>query len=353
MNQWELIPAFDRKEALRPLYAEYEAMLLAADPTFIRSLDQQNYEEEIAHLEEKYAPPGRFYLLYVDGAVAGCVGMKVLDEAHAELKRLYVRPEYRGNGLGEKLTRQIIADARAEGFVFLRLDTLPPLKAALALYRRLGFYEIPAYYDCLIPDTIFLEYRLKPAAPVIRDAVPEDAARLVEIYGYYVENTAITYEYVTPGVEEFRARIERTLRRYPYLVAEADGEILGYAYAGPLVTRPAADWSCEVSIYLDRDARGRGLGRALYAALEAALKRMGVCNLYALVALPEAPDEYLDSNSADFHTHLGFREVGRLHGCGHKFGRWYHLLWMEKQIAPHAPDMPPIRSYPACRTSEP
>ena len=160
MDQWVLIPAFDRREQLRPLYAEYEAMLLAADPTFSRSLDQQNYDDEIAHLEEKYAPPGRFYLLYVDGAAAGCVGMKVLDETHTELKRLFIRPEYRGNGLGEQMTRRILEDARQEGFAYVRLDTLPPLKTALALYRRLGFYEIPAYYDCLIPETIFLEYRL-------------------------------------------------------------------------------------------------------------------------------------------------------------------------------------------------
>ena len=344
MKQWTLVPAFDRREALRPLYAEYEAMLLNAEPTFIRSLNQQNYDGEIAHLEEKYAPPGRFYLLYADGAAAGCVGMKRLDEAHAELKRLYVRPEFRGNGFGEKLTRQIMADALAEGFAFLRLDTLPSLKTALALYRRLGFYEIPPYYDCLIPDTVFLEYRL--GNTVIRDARPEDAARLVEIYGWYVEHTAITYEYVTPSQEAFRGRIERTLARYPYLVAETDGVIQGYAYAGPLVSRAAADWSCEVSIYLDRGARGRGLGRMLYAGLEEALRSMGICNLYALVALPDTPDEYLTANSAEFHTHLGFREVGRLHRCGHKFGRWYNLIYMEKQIGRHAPDMPPISSYP-------
>ena len=160
MKTWELISAFDRPELLEPLYAEYEAMLLSADPTFSRSLDQQNYDGEIAHLAEKYGPPGRFYLLYVDGAVAGCVGMKPLDKSHAELKRLFVRPEYRGSGFGEKLTRRILDDARQEGFSYVRLDTLPPLKTALALYRRLGFYEIPAYYDCLIPETIFLECRL-------------------------------------------------------------------------------------------------------------------------------------------------------------------------------------------------
>ena len=161
MKHRELIPAFDRREALRPLYDEYEAMLLKTDPTFIRSLDQQNYDDEIAHLEDKYGPPrGRFYLLYADGALAGCVGMKPLDEAHAELKRLYVRPAFRGENLGEYLIRRILDDARQAGYSHVRLDTLPPLKTALALYRRLGFYEIPPYYDCLIPETIFMEYRL-------------------------------------------------------------------------------------------------------------------------------------------------------------------------------------------------
>ena len=161
MNVWELFPAFDRREELRPLYEEYEAMLLAADPDFGRSLDQQNYAEEIARLEEIYGPPrGRFYLLCVNGSVAGCVGMKPLDETCAELKRLYVRPEYRGKKRGEYLTRRILSDAKQEGYRFVRLDTLPPLKTALELYRKIGFYEIPAYYDCPIPDTIFLEYRL-------------------------------------------------------------------------------------------------------------------------------------------------------------------------------------------------
>ena len=157
----ELIPAFERREELIPLYKEYADMLVKTDPVFTKSLEQQNYDEEIAHLEDKYGPPrGRFYLLYVDGALAGCVGMKSLDEQRAELKRLYVRPAFRGKNLGEYLTRRILDDARLEGYRYVRLDTLPPLKTALALYRRLGFYEIPAYYDCLIPGTIFMEYRL-------------------------------------------------------------------------------------------------------------------------------------------------------------------------------------------------
>ena len=161
MRSVSLIPAFDRREELRPLYEEYAAMLLETDPVFKDSLEQQNYDEEIARLEEKYGlPKGRIYLLEVDGETAGCVGMKPSDESHAELKRLYVRPAFRGENLGEYMTRTIMEEARKEGYRFLRLDTLPGLKTALKLYRRLGFYEIGVYYDCLVPGTIFMEIEL-------------------------------------------------------------------------------------------------------------------------------------------------------------------------------------------------
>jgi len=161
MSSVSLIPAFDRRSELIPLYEEYGAMLLATDPVFARSLAQQNYDEEILHLEEKYAPPkGQIYLVFVDGELAGCVGMKPSDDSHAELKRLYVRPAFRGRNLGETLTRRIMDDARKAGYRYLRLDTLPGLKSALKLYRRLGFREIDPYYDCLVPGTIFMEIEL-------------------------------------------------------------------------------------------------------------------------------------------------------------------------------------------------
>lgn len=157
----ELIPAFEKREELIPLYKEYADMLVKTDPVFTKSLEQQNYDEEIAHLEEKYGlPKGRIYLVYVDGSLAGCVGMKPSDETHAELKRLFVRPEFRGNNLGEHLVHRMMDDAREEGYAFLRLDTLPGLKSALKLYRRLGFYEVEPYYDCLVPGTIFMEIAL-------------------------------------------------------------------------------------------------------------------------------------------------------------------------------------------------
>ena len=161
MSSVSLIPAFDRRNELIPLYEEYAAMLLETDPVFARSLAQQNYDEEILHLEEKYGPPkGQIYLVFVDGELAGCVGMKPSDDSHAELKRLYVRPAFRGRNLGETLTRRIMDDARKAGYRYLRLDTMPGLKSALKLYRRLGFRETDPYYDCLVPGTIFMEIEL-------------------------------------------------------------------------------------------------------------------------------------------------------------------------------------------------
>lgn len=178
---------------------------------------------------------------------------------------------------------------------------------------------------------------------LIRDAAPGDAGRLLEIYAHYVKNTAITFECRVPSLPEFQDRVRNTLKRYPYLVIEQDGVIQGYAYAGALSERAAYSWSCETSVYLDRAARKRGLGRALYEALETRLRNMGILNLYACVAFPETEDEYLSGNSAGFHAHMGFVKAGEFHQCGYKFNRWYNIIWMEKPIGRHRPDQPPVR----------
>ena len=170
---------------------------------------------------------------------------------------------------------------------------------------------------------------------VIRSATIKDAKRLLEIYSYYVENTAISFEYETPKIDEFRHRIKQTLEKYPYLVAEKEGIIYGYAYAGPFAERAAYGRSCELSIYLDRHARKCGLGRRLYEALEVLLKEKGILNAYACIAYPEKEDAYLTKNSVEFHEHLGFIQVGRFHKCGYKFGRWYDMVYMEKMIGEH------------------
>lgn len=157
----QLLSAYDRAEDLRPLYREYAELLLQTEPVFTASLAQQNYDAELQHLQEKYGMPGgRLYLLLVDGEAAGCVGLRKLDNQHGELKRLYVRPRYRGAQLGAYLVRRILSDAREIGYRYVRLDTLPGLTHAIALYRTLGFYEIECYYDCLIPHTLFMEIAL-------------------------------------------------------------------------------------------------------------------------------------------------------------------------------------------------
>ena len=163
----------------------------------------------------------------------------------------------------------------------------------------------------------------------IRNAVIEDASRILEIYNYYVKNTAISFDYETPALDEWIARMVRTMSRYPYLVVEENGVIQGYAYAGPFVGRAAYDWSCEMTIYLDHNVQKCGMGRKLYETMEQELGKMGILNLYACIGYPDKDDEYLTTNSADFHAHLGYTRVGLFHKCGYKFGRWYHMIWMK------------------------
>jgi len=170
---------------------------------------------------------------------------------------------------------------------------------------------------------------------VIRAATREDAGSLLKIYSYYVENTAISFEYVAPSLDEFSKRISSTLEKYPYIVLEDDGLIRGYAYAGAFHSRAAYAHCCEVTIYLDHDSKGNGYGKALYEALEKALKKMGIINLYACIADSEVEDEYLTKNSEFFHQHMGYTKVGEFHKCGYKFGRWYNMIWMEKIIGEH------------------
>ncbi len=177
----------------------------------------------------------------------------------------------------------------------------------------------------------------------IRDARLEDAAALREIYSYYVTDTAVTFEYEIPSVEEFRQRMSGTMGRYPYLVIEKAGMICGYAYAGSFVGRAAYDWSAEMTIYLDHRMRGGGLGRRLYRALEERLSAMGILNLYACIGYPQEEDDYLTMDSPRFHEKLGYVLAGRFRNCGYKFHHWYDMIWMEKIIGEHQELQPEIR----------
>lgn len=176
----------------------------------------------------------------------------------------------------------------------------------------------------------------------IRSVIPDDAPSLRGIYAYYVENTAVSFEYDVPTEEEFVRRIKSYQKNYPYLCICDGDEILGFAFAHALRERPAYDYSAETSIYLRYDCRHMGLGRLIYTALEEELKEMGVTNLYACIALPDGEDEHLSMDSPLFHKALGYARCGTFLRCGRKFGRWYTMIWMEKLIAPHVDEPKPL-----------
>ena len=180
-----------------------------------------------------------------------------------------------------------------------------------------------------------------------RFAEEADAPALLAIYGQYID-TPITFECVLPSVESFTERIRSIRAAYPYIVCEEDGRIWGYAYAHRQAERAAYQWNAELSIYLDRGARGRGLGRRLYGALMELLRLQGIRTVYALVTVPNEKSEGL-------HGSLGFRHMGTQRSTGYKDGAWRDVAWFEKQIAPYDPDpapLAPIGQVPLERLAE-
>lgn len=173
---------------------------------------------------------------------------------------------------------------------------------------------------------------------MIRFAAAKDGAELLEIYAPYVTGTTVSFEYEVPAVEEFRRRVKETSARYPYLVWEEDGALLGYAYAHPYAARPAYQWSAELTVYLRQGVSRRGLGSRLYGALMELLRLQGVRNVYGCVTAE-------NTASVAFHHALGFREAGRFSQVGYKLGRWLDVLWLEKAIASGG-EPQPLVSFP-------
>jgi putative acetyltransferase len=144
----------DEVEIVRGLFVEY-ATALGLDLGF------QGFPEELATLPGAYAAPrGVLLLAWVDGVPAGCVGLRPLDADTCELKRLFIRPAYRGRGLARQLSTAALAEARNRGYTRIRLDTLPTMVEAQALYRALGFHEIEPYRASPVPGTVFMELAL-------------------------------------------------------------------------------------------------------------------------------------------------------------------------------------------------
>ena len=143
-------PAYDDLDAVRELFSEYVTLLGL-------ELDFQDYDAEFAGLPGKYAPPfGRLYLAWSDGSPCGCIALRRFDVRRCELKRMFVRPEFRGRGIGGALVRTLIDDAKAIGYAEMILDSFFSMESAIVLYRKFGFAEIAPYYENPYPDVVYL-----------------------------------------------------------------------------------------------------------------------------------------------------------------------------------------------------
>ena len=160
---------------------------------------------------------------------------------------------------------------------------------------------------------------------MIRFAKESDLPAILDIYGPYVLNTAISFEYSVPTLEEFTERFQSTTAQFPWLVWEENGKVLGYAYASLPFGRAAYRWVCASSIYLAPDIQGKGIGRKLYAALEGILTEQGYRKTYAIITSD-------NPGSLTFHKKLGYRSLAEFSDCGIKFSKLYSVVWMEKEL---------------------
>ena len=157
----KIVPAYDYPHEIEKLFSEYTDMLIEGDHTFKQYLELQNYDEELNHLDIKYGMPyGRLYLAYCDEETVGCIGLKKINEQNCEMKRLYIRPKFRGKHIGDQLVKQIISDAKEIGYLHMLLDTLPFLQSAIHIYKKHGFYEIESYNNSPMVTSIYMRLDL-------------------------------------------------------------------------------------------------------------------------------------------------------------------------------------------------
>lgn len=172
----------------------------------------------------------------------------------------------------------------------------------------------------------------------IRPATIADAGPIAAIYAPYVADSAITFEVDIPSVEDMAGRIARILPHYPYWVAERDEAIVGYAYATKLYERAAYRWAVETTVYLALDAKGRGVGGALYRRLIDGLRDQGFLTAVGKITLPNAA-------SVRLHEKLGFRASGVFERVGFKQGRWHDVGIYQLDLADHPVDPPETRPF--------
>lgn len=171
----------------------------------------------------------------------------------------------------------------------------------------------------------------------IRPVKISDAGKLLEIYAPYIQNTNVTFEYAVPSIGEWEERIRSVITLFPWLVAECDGEIAGYAYATKHRERVAYSWCCESSVYLSEEFYGRGIAKVLYQKLFEILKHQGYINIYAILTSPNPASE-------KFHENFGFYDAAGFNKAGFKFGKWHNTRWLQLHLSEH--EIPPNNIVP-------
>ncbi len=179
---------------------------------------------------------------------------------------------------------------------------------------------------------------------VIRVAREADASAMLAIYAPYVRDTAISFELEPPSDEEFRERVRTTLGFGLWLVCEAGGSFLGYAYGGPFHARRAYQWTVEVTAYVHADHHRKGVGLGLYTSLLGCLALQGFRSAVGVIALP-------NPGSVGLHERMGFTQAAALHAIGYKHGRWHDVGWWQRALGEHEPSPEPPRPPAAMQAS--
>jgi L-amino acid N-acyltransferase YncA len=174
-----------------------------------------------------------------------------------------------------------------------------------------------------------------PVPPVLRLATPADGAAVAAIYGPYVTDSVISFEAGAPSAAEMAGRIERTVARTPWVVAEVDGVVRAYAYGSRHRERAAYDWTVETTVYVADDFQRMGLGRATMEALLRVLRLQGAHLAVAGITPP-------NPGSVGLHLALGFRQVGTFEAIGYKFGAWHGVDWFALELGPRPEAPPPL-----------
>lgn len=302
-------------------FEELVALRIAAMRESLKRLGRFDPERARERLRGSFCPEHTQFIL-LDGARVGFYAFRPAADGY-HLDHLYVHPGCQSRGVGsEVLGRLLVLADKEHKPVFL--GALRE-SGSNRFYRRHGFVQISE-------DQWDIYYRRSPAAAqeiktIHREATGSDAEAICRIYNHYVLGTTITFEEEAVTVETMGGRIAEVTSRYPWLVCEVEGKVVGYAYATGWRPRTAYRYSVESTIYLDAAICGRGLGAPLYADLIRRLREGGFHRVMGGVALP-------NEASVALHERLGFKKVAQFTEVGWKFGRWIDVGYWELELGP-------------------